>query len=104
MKRLRPQNVRARLTTWYVAILAAVLLIYGGSTSALLLLQLRSQLDHLAIVDLETVEGLLSLGSNGKVFLRNDYHDHPYPNKDAGEANGSVVRGWSSLVPQRAAR
>lgn len=79
MKPFRPQNLRTRLTLWYVAILAGVLLIYGGSTSAMLLFQLRSQLDHLAIEDLETVEGFLSFAPNGKVFLRNDYHDHPYP-------------------------
>lgn len=77
--RLRPQNVRARLTAWYVAILAVVLLIYGGSTSAVLLVQLRSQLDHRAVEDLETVEGVLSFAPDGKVTLRNDYHDHPYP-------------------------
>lgn len=79
MKRLGPQNVRTRLTLWNVAIFAAVLLIYGGGTSALLLMQLRSQMDHRAVEDLETVEGFLSFGSNGRVFLRNDYHDHPYP-------------------------
>lgn len=81
MKYLRPQNVRTRLTLWYVVILAAVLLIYGASTSIFLLLQLRSQLDHLAIEDLETVEGFLSFRSDGTVFLRDDYHDHPYPAK-----------------------
>lgn len=79
MSRFRPQHVRTRLTLWYVAGLAAVLLIYGGSTSAVMLVQLRSQLDHLAIEDLETVEGFLDFGPSGKVFLRNDYHDHPYP-------------------------
>jgi heavy metal sensor kinase len=79
MKRLRPQNVRTRLTMWYVAVLAAALLIYGGITSAVLLLELRSQLDHRAIEDLETVEGFLSFDPSGKVLLRNDYHDHPYP-------------------------
>jgi hypothetical protein len=79
MKLPRPQNVRTRLTIWYVAVLAAALLIYGGGTSTVLLLQLRAQLDHRAIEDLETVEGLLSFGPNGKVFLRSDYHDHPYP-------------------------
>jgi heavy metal sensor kinase len=79
MIRLRPQHVRTRLTLWYVAVLAAVLLIYGASTSAVMLVQLRSQLDHLAIEDLETVEGFLSFGPTGNVFLRNDYHDHPYP-------------------------
>jgi len=79
MMRVRPEHVRTRLTAWYVAMLAVVLLIYGGSASAVLLLQLRSQLDHLAIEDLETVEGFLSFGVDGRVFLRNDYHDHPYP-------------------------
>src|SRR6185437_11960061 len=78
-RKFRPRNVRARLTLWYVAVLAGVLVIYGVSTSVLLMFQLRSQLDRLAIEDLETVEGFLSFGPDGKVFLRNDYHDHPYP-------------------------
>ena len=78
MRRLWPQHVRTRLTLWYVAILAGVLLIYGGSTCAIVLLQLRTQVDHLAIEDLETVEGFLSPGPDGKLNLRNDYHDHPY--------------------------
>lgn len=78
MKHPWPQHVRTRLTLWYVAILAGVLLIYGGSTCAIVLVQLRSQVDHLAIEDLETVEGFLSFGSDGKLGLRNDYHYHPY--------------------------
>ncbi|MBZ5675290.1 MAG: HAMP domain-containing protein [Acidobacteriia bacterium] len=79
MKHLWPHHVRTRLTLWYVAILAGVLLIYGGSTCAIVLLQLRTQVDHLATEDLETVEGFLSFGSDGKLGLRNDYHYHPYP-------------------------
>ena len=78
MKRFRPQNVRTRLTLWYVVVLAVVLLIYIGSASALLFFHLRGQLDHLVIEDLETVEGLLSFAPDGKLSLRNDYHDHPY--------------------------
>ena len=76
---LRPQRVRTRLTLWYLAILAAGLLIYGGVTSAVLFFQLRGQLDRLAIEDLETVEGFLTFGANGRILLRSDYHDHPYP-------------------------
>jgi heavy metal sensor kinase len=79
MTLLRPQNLRTRLTLWYVAVLAGVLLIYGAGTSALLLYKLRSQLDRLAVEDLETVEGFLAFGANGTLSLRNDYHDHPYP-------------------------
>jgi hypothetical protein len=77
MKRYRPQSVRTRLTLWYVAVLTSVLLIYIGSASALLFFHLRSQLDNLAIEDLETVEGLLSFAPGGKLLLRSDYHDHP---------------------------
>ncbi|HYL98856.1 MAG TPA: ATP-binding protein [Blastocatellia bacterium] len=80
-KRVRPQNVRIRLTLWYVVVLAGALLVYGVSTSALLVFQLRGQLDHRAIEDLETIKGLLSFGSNGKVFFRSDDGDHSYPTK-----------------------
>ncbi|MGH7970812.1 MAG: ATP-binding protein, partial [Limisphaerales bacterium] len=76
---MTPRNVRTRLTLWYVTVLAGVLLIYGGSTSALMFLRLRTQLDRLAVEDLETVEGFLTFDASGKLFLRNDYHDHPYP-------------------------
>lgn len=79
MSALRPRNVRARLTAWYVAVLAGVLLLYVGGASALVFFQLRSELDRFGIDDLETVEGLLSFGADGKLALHSDYHDHPYP-------------------------
>ncbi len=72
------RHIRTRLTLWYVAILAAALLIYGGSTCAIVLLQLRTQVDQLAIEDLETVEGILTFGADQKLHVREDYHDHPY--------------------------
>jgi heavy metal sensor kinase len=68
-----------RLTLWYVAVLASILVIYGAGTSALLFLQLRSELDRVAIEDLETIEGFLSFDSHGRVHLRAASHDHPYP-------------------------
>jgi heavy metal sensor kinase len=88
----RPKHVRTRLTGWYVAVLAAVLLIYGAFTSALLLYQLRAQLDHQAIEDLETVEGLLSFAPDGRVVLRSDYHDHPNPE----ELVDRLMEVWST--------
>jgi HAMP domain-containing protein len=91
MKLPKPQNVRTRLTVWYVAVLAAALLIYGGITSGVLLVQLRSQLEHRAIEDLETVEGLLSFRPDGRVYLRSDYHDHPYPT----EMQERMLEVWS---------
>jgi heavy metal sensor kinase len=81
MMRLRPQHVRTRLTLWYVAVLATALLIYGASTSFFLVFQLRSQLDHRAIEDLETIKGLLSFASDGKLLFRSNYQDQPYPTK-----------------------
>ena len=97
MTRLRPRHVRTRLTLWYVAILAGVLVIYTASTSAFLLYQLRDQLDRLAIEDLETVEGFLSFDSAGKVVMRHESHDHPYPESlqerllEVRDANGGVL-------------
>ena len=79
MSRLGPKHVRTRLTVWYVAVLAGTLLLYGAGTAALVLYQLRAELDHLASDDLESVEGLLSFGADGKLSLRSNYHDHPYP-------------------------
>ena len=86
------KNVRTRLTVWYVAVLAAVLLIYGGISATVLILQLRGQVDRLAVEDLETVEGSLSFGANGRVSLRNDYHDHPYP----AEMQERLMEVWST--------
>lgn len=90
--RIRPQNVRTRLTVWYMAVLAAALVIYAGISSTVLVLQLRGELDRLAIEDLETVEGFLSVAPDGSVSLRNDYHDHPYP----AEVQQRLMEVWSA--------
>jgi heavy metal sensor kinase len=91
VKRFRPQNVRTRLTVWYVAVLAAALVIYAGISSTVLIVQLRGELDRLAIEDLETVEGFLSVAPDGSVSLRTDYHDHPYP----AEVQQRLMEVWS---------
>jgi hypothetical protein len=38
---------------------------------------LRSQLDHFAIQEIETVEGLLYFTPDGELRMREDYHNHP---------------------------
>ncbi len=73
----QPRHVRTRLTLWYVLVLAGVLVLSWGLTASFLFLQLRSQLDHYAIQDIETVEGLLSFDASGSLTLREDYHNHP---------------------------
>jgi heavy metal sensor kinase len=62
-----------------VAVLAGILLLYGGAITAVFFVQARAQLDHHAIEQLETVEGFLSFRPDGVLTLRSDYHDHPYP-------------------------
>ncbi len=73
----RPKHIRTRLTLWYVFVLASGLLLAWGLTASFLFLQLRSQLDHYAVQDLETVEGLLYFDAAGQLMLREDYHNHP---------------------------
>jgi hypothetical protein len=75
--RLRPRNLRTRLTLWYVAMLAMLLVLAWGGTCALLFLQLRNQLDHFAIQEVETVEGLFYFTPDGQLHMREDYHNHP---------------------------
>lgn len=75
--RLRPRHLRARLTLWYVSVLAALLILAWGGTCALLFRQLRSQLDHFAVQEIETVEGLFFFNPEGQLRLREDYHNHP---------------------------
>src|ERR1700733_2183513 len=73
---LRPKHVRTRLTLWYVALLATILVLSWGIVGLFLFLQLRNQVDHYAVQDIETVEGLLFFDSAGQLELREDYHNH----------------------------
>lgn len=99
MNRFRPRTLRTRLTAWYVAMLAAILVLYGGGISVLLAMQLREQLDHHAIEELETLEGYLYFLPDGKLHLRTDYHDHPYP---AGERGRFIeVRSEDGAIAYR---
>jgi heavy metal sensor kinase len=65
-----------------MAVLVGILTLYAGATSMVFFLQLRAQLDHHAIEQLETVEGYFYFLPDGKLHLRTDYHDHPYPVAD----------------------
>jgi heavy metal sensor kinase len=75
--RLRPRHLRSRLTLWYVAMLASLLVLAWGGTCALLFWQLRTQLDHFAVQEIETVEGLFYFTPDGQLRMREDYHNHP---------------------------
>jgi len=75
--RLRPTHLRTRLTVWYVSVLATLMTLAWAGTCALLFWQLRSQLDHFAIQEIETVEGLFYFTPDGQLRLRDEYHNHP---------------------------
>jgi heavy metal sensor kinase len=64
------------LTLWYVGLMAIVLVLSWSLVGLFLFLQLRGQVDHYAIQDIETVEGLLYFNSAGQLELREDYHNH----------------------------
>lgn len=68
--------IRTRLTLWYVAILAAGLLLFIAATSIVLYWQLSRQLTRFAIQDVETIEGLLFFAPNGALQLNEEYHNH----------------------------
>jgi heavy metal sensor kinase len=69
-------HIRTRMTTSFVGVLAAVLLLYSFAAGFFLLRDLRSQLIRYAIQDIETVEGLLYFTPQGQLKLRDDYHNH----------------------------
>jgi heavy metal sensor kinase len=71
------RHIRTRLTIWFVCALAVVLLLYSAAACFFLLRDLRSQLVRYAIQDVETVEGLLYFHADGRLSLRDDYHNHP---------------------------
>jgi heavy metal sensor kinase len=74
---IRFAHIRTRLTLWFVSALAVVLLLYSSAASFFLLRDLRRQLVRHAIQDLETVEGLLQFTPQGRLTLREDYHNNP---------------------------
>jgi heavy metal sensor kinase len=73
----RPTQLRVRLTLWYMSVLAGLLILAWGGTFAALFWQLRSQLDHFAIQEIETLEGLLFFTSQSELQMHEDYHNHP---------------------------
>ena len=75
--RLRPRHLRTRLTLWYVSGLAVLLVLACAGTVGFLFWQLRNQLGHFSIQDVETVEGLLYFTPQGQLRLKEDYHNHP---------------------------
>ena len=70
-------KIRIRLTLWYVGIFGAALIAFICVASVVHYFHLIDQLYHEEIQDMETVEGLLYFGADGKLYLREDYFISP---------------------------
>ena len=62
-----PTNLRTRLTLWYLAVLAALLIVYATLVLAFQYFVLTRQIVHDEIQDVVTVEGLLYFDSHGSL-------------------------------------
>ncbi len=73
----RLRSVRTRLTLWYVAVLAGILIVYVAAVFVFQYALLQRQMYHDEIQDVETVEGLLSFDAAGRLQLQQNYFARP---------------------------
>jgi heavy metal sensor kinase len=71
------RRLGTRLAISYVLLAAAIVAVFTVGTGTVLFLQMRGQIAHFAVQDIETVEGLLAFNPDGRVVMRDDYHNHP---------------------------
>lgn len=71
------RHIRTRLTLWYVAIFGLLFLAYICIACFLQYWQLKQQLYHAEIQDMETVQGLLYFTAGGQVSLNEQYFNRP---------------------------
>jgi heavy metal sensor kinase len=77
MRLSRPQRLGTRLALSYVLLLIGAMVVFATGTAAVVFFQMRAQLSHFAVQDIETVEGLMSFSPDGQLHVRDDYHNHP---------------------------
>lgn len=93
----RPANLRTRLTLWYVAVLAVLLVVYAALVFAFQYAVLTRQLLHDEIQDVVTVEGLLYFDAQGRLQLHQEYYSRPQSHllidrlMEVRDLNGSVL-------------
>ncbi len=96
MIRFRPRHVRTRLALWYLVLLGGILAMFIAGASGVLLLNLRRELDHDLVDNVENIEQVLSFGPEGKLNLpQADAHPDPdRPQKlyvEIRELNGAIL-------------
>jgi hypothetical protein len=77
MKSRWPRRLGTRLTISYILLLICTLIVFTIGTAAVLFVQMKTQLEHFAVQDIETVKGLMSFAPDGGPRVREDYHNHP---------------------------
>jgi heavy metal sensor kinase len=77
MNWLFAKQIRTRLTVWYIAVLAMILVIYIVLVFFFQYKFVANQIFHDEIQDVETVEGLLYFDAHGTLQLHQDYFSHP---------------------------
>ena len=70
-------HIRTRLTLWYVAIFGLLFAAYICSACFLQYWQLKQQLYHAEVQDMETVQGLLYFTADGQLSLHEEYFNRP---------------------------
>src|SRR5579864_1131635 len=78
---LRPANLRARLTLWYLTVFGGILILYVSGTSTLLYFGLREFLDDDLVEDIERTETLVQFTPDGSVRLAAAGSDRADPDK-----------------------
>ena len=73
----RISHIRSRLTLWYVAIFGLLFAAYICTACFLQYWQLKQQLYHAEIQDMETVQGLLYFAADGQLSLHEGYFNRP---------------------------
>lgn len=70
-------HIRSRLTLWYVAIFGLLFAAYICTACFLQYWQLKQQLYHAEVQDMETVQGLLYFTADGQLSLHEEYFNRP---------------------------
>jgi heavy metal sensor kinase len=93
----RISDIRSRLTLWYVAIFGSLFAAYICSACFLQYWQLKQQLYHAEVQDMETVQGLLYFTADGQLSLHEEYFNRPESRRlldrmlEVLDSNGKVL-------------
>jgi heavy metal sensor kinase len=72
-----PRRLGTRIVISYVLLIACATLLFTAGTAIVLFFQMRAQIKHFVVQDIENVEGLMSFTADGRLNVRQDYHNHP---------------------------